>query len=159
MGNPAKPSSSPEKVEVDLSFRLLDRADISEQEVSRVLEFLHQAFGGWPHYDPGVPLADYLRWKMESPATPLAAAVGEHNGELAVFTLFLTQRILIRGREGLLLRYVDLAVGEDYRGLGVPPSIRRAVEREEAFSSSSASRSPRAAGVSRVAKSGWGPEE
>ncbi len=119
MGNPAKPSASPEKVEVDLSFRLLDRADISEQEVSRVLEFLHQAFGGWPHYDPGVPLADHLRWKMESPATPLAAAVGEHNGEIAVFTLFLTQRILIRGQEGLLLRYVDLAVGEDYRGLGV----------------------------------------
>jgi hypothetical protein len=102
-----------------IRFRAVDRLGVTDADVARMLELLALSFDRWPLVDPGVPPADYLRWKMSSPAAIFAAVLGERDGELITTDTCIGHRVLLRGRAGLRVQFVDHTVRPDARGHGV----------------------------------------
>jgi hypothetical protein len=106
--------------EKDVCFELWRASDLDDRGVGEILELLRASFQRWPPFDPGVALADHLRWKMESPTAELAAVVGRASngasaGTLVASLTIVTQRIRAFGRELPRLRFIDQEVDEDWR--------------------------------------------
>jgi hypothetical protein len=103
----------------DVQFRLIVKGAWDERDVARMLELLSVGFGQWPTVDPGVSPAEHLRWKMSSPAALVSAFLGEAGDELVSTETCVGHRVLLRGREGVRLQFVDTAVRPEWRGRGV----------------------------------------
>ena len=84
-----------------------------------MLELLRLGFGEWPTVDSGVAPADHLRWKMSSPGALFSASLGEAGDELVSTETCVGHRVMLRGREGVRLQFVDTAVRPEWRGRGV----------------------------------------
>lgn len=112
-------SSEREAPPADVRFRQVAKGDWNDRDVARMLELLTLAFGSWPTVDSDVEPADHLHWKMSSPGAPFSAFLGEVGDELVSTETCVGHRVLLRGREGVRVQFVDTAVRPQWRGRGV----------------------------------------
>jgi GNAT superfamily N-acetyltransferase len=103
----------------DVRFSLIARSEVTDALVDGMLGLFARAFGRWPSLDPEVPLADHLRWKMESPDAPYAAIVGHLASRLVVARVVVQHRLLVRGVPRVTLDTPDLAVEPEFQGRGI----------------------------------------
>jgi hypothetical protein len=103
----------------DLRFDTVPSREIDDELLREVLDLYNAAFGVWPFRDPGCEPLEYLRWKAESPGTPLAFLLGRRGSRLVLACTIQGRRIRVRGRSLLVLHYRDAAVHPSEQGRGV----------------------------------------
>lgn len=101
-----------------LDLSALRPGEVTDYVLRRLLRVIVGSFGEWPAFDPGVPPAEHLRWKMDSPVGELAAIVGELAGEPACCQICVTQHIQIGRQVRPRVRSADFAVLPEFRGRG-----------------------------------------
>jgi GNAT superfamily N-acetyltransferase len=80
---------------------------------------LQRVFRPWPRLDALVPARDHLRWKMASPASPVAAYIGRLGGKLVFAQTVVGRGVIVRGRRMLRIHYSDLVVDPSEQGKGL----------------------------------------
>jgi GNAT superfamily N-acetyltransferase len=92
----------------------------ADEDESRVLELLQDAFGAWPRGWDGVEAAEFFRWKHHAnPFGRSTMLVAEVGGEPVGFIALMPWRLRFGGRVHETMRGVDLAVDPDLHRRGI----------------------------------------
>lgn len=102
-----------------VDLRAVMRDELDDAHVERMLVVLQAGFDQWPAFDPGVPAAEHLRWKMGSPFSEVAALAAEIRGKLVGSITVMSLQSRIGGRLFSRGRFVDSVVHPNYRGRGI----------------------------------------
>jgi len=142
----------------DVEFALLEASELEPRMADEMVSLLLRSFDRWPPFDPGVPLVDHLRWKLQSPGARWAAVLGRSRTgeavcagasgakrfavtkgdgrtgsdggerELIASLGIVTQRIWVQGRVVPRLRFIDQAVDPRWRGRGLSSAMNEFVQ-------------------------------
>ena len=137
-----------------MRFEILARREISDSLIGEILDLYSRSFERWPRFDPRIPLADHLTWKMESPGGRWSAVVGWSGSRLVVARTVVSHGVRVHGSSRSILDLPDVAVDPAYRGRGISTALSAYSDvRVEPFSDLQLDDSthPRIAGRSRRA--------
>jgi hypothetical protein len=95
-----------------------------EEEIVRLLQ---SVFNGWPHFDLGCPPLDHWHWKYDdNPLRSKSVAVAESEERIIGCSHGFHINVKIGHRSLKAQQSVDLAISEDFRGMGIYPKITAA---------------------------------
>ena len=91
-----------------------------------IVNFLVEAFDGWPHFDLQCPPVDHWRWKfIDNPQKLTVATLAKSEGRIVGCLHGLPQRLKIGDQMFLSCQGVDAATHPDFRGIGVYSKLRK----------------------------------
>ena len=89
-----------------------------------IVGLLQSVFNGWPHFDLECPPLDHWRWKYESnPLRSKAVAVAESGQRIIGCSHGYYLRVKMGQRSLTAQQGTDLAILEDFRGMGIYPKM------------------------------------
>ena len=92
-----------------------------------IVGFLQSVFNGWPHFDLGCPPLDHWRWKYDdNPLRSKSVVVAESGKRIIGCSHGFHLNVKLGHRSVKAQQSVDLAISENFRGMGINPKITAA---------------------------------
>ena len=100
-------------------FERFGAENVDQGLIAEVLDLYGVAFRSWPFRDPGVALAEHLRWKISSPLSPNGLLVGRIGSRVASVSTVKSFGVRVNGSSLLNVSHPDTTTHPDFQGHGV----------------------------------------